>query len=445
MLVSETKTTALPLTQKTTNRLLPWIVCLSATLFFFYEFLLMNMFNAIAPNLEQTFHVTATRLGLLSAGYFWADVVFLFPAGLLLDRFSTRRIILLAMGLCVVSTFGFAASHTFANALLFRTLSGVGNAFALLACVRLAARWFPPERLALITGVIVTMAMLGGMVAQTPLTLMVHALGWREALSVNGIIGVAFLVIIFFMVSDQPTSFKETTRQHREALAELGFWKSIRLAIKNKQNWLGGIYTNLMNLPFVLFGAIYGASYLEHVHHLTSQKASMVITLLFLGTIIGAPIMGWYSDRHARRVKPMAIGAMISLLLIVILLYTPGLSFISLLLLFFLLGFVTSTQVLSYPLVAESNPSMLTGTGVGLASLIIMSGYALFQPLCGYFMDLHWSGLIQNDIPIYALNDYRLAFVMIPVGFTISLIATYFLRETHCKAVSLEEIERDSH
>lgn len=409
-----------------------WLVCLTATLFFFYEFLLMNMFNAIAPSIERTFHVNATALGRLSADYFWADLLFLFPAGLLLDRFSTRKIILLAMGLCVGSTFGFAVANNLDYAGVFRFLSGIGNAFAFLSCIRLAARWFAPNRLALVAGVIVTVAMLGGMAAQTPLTLAVEHLGWRHAVLMSGAIGIVFLILIFLIVRDYPKSAVDQSQLEKQSLQSIGFWRSISLALKNRQNWLAGLYTNLLNMPLVLLGAIYGASYLHQVHGLSEEKASWVTSALFLGTIVGSPLMGWLSDKIARRILPMLIGAVLSLGLILILLYWPHLDLIKLASLFFLIGFVTSTQVISYPLVAESNPRALTGTSVGLASLIIMSGYAIFQPVCGMLMDLHWLGHIVDGVPVYSLQDYRFAFLLIPAGFVIGLCATFFLKETRC-------------
>jgi len=92
---------------------LPWIVCLTAGLFFFYEFIQMNMFNAISVELMRDFGVKGTDLGNLSAMYLYGDVVFLFPAGILLDRFSVRRLILIAMGICILSTVGFALSTHF--------------------------------------------------------------------------------------------------------------------------------------------------------------------------------------------------------------------------------------------------------------------------------------------------------------------------------------------
>ena len=74
-----------------------WVVCFSATLFFFFEFMQINMFNALDTALIKTFHMSAIQLGHLSANYFYATVIFLFPAGMILDRISTRKVIIAAI------------------------------------------------------------------------------------------------------------------------------------------------------------------------------------------------------------------------------------------------------------------------------------------------------------------------------------------------------------
>ncbi|WP_235776249.1 MFS transporter [Rickettsiella massiliensis] len=186
------------------KRGLPWIVCLSAALFFFYEFIQLNMFNAISADLMHDFGLHATKLGRLSAFYFYANLLFLPVAGALLDRFSTRRIILIALFLCIIGVLGFAKTHSFALACFFRFMSGIGSAFCFLSTIRLASRWFPIEKMALVTGLIVTMAMFGGMVAQTPLTLLAETLGWRNTLLIDAGLGLLIFVVIFSLCKITP-------------------------------------------------------------------------------------------------------------------------------------------------------------------------------------------------------------------------------------------------
>ena len=67
--------------QKTKHTKLAWVVTLTASLFFFYEFIQLIFPNAIDIQLMQSFNLNATQLGLLVSTYFWANALFLFPAG----------------------------------------------------------------------------------------------------------------------------------------------------------------------------------------------------------------------------------------------------------------------------------------------------------------------------------------------------------------------------
>jgi MFS family permease len=424
--------------QRTSSKFLPWIVCFSASLFFFYEFIQMNMFNAISGALMQDFHLTAAQAGRLSATYFYASVIFLFPAGQILDRFSTRKLIIVAMSICIIGTFLFATTHNLQLAGLFRFFTGIGSAFCFLSCVRLASRWFPSHRMALVIGLIVTMAMVGGMVAQTPLTLLTTAVGWRQALMIDAAAGLIFLAWIIFIVKDYPEHFHESHQLEKSQLKGLGYWKSLRMSFLKKNNWFCGIYTCLMNLPIYLLGGIWGILYLQSVHHIEKTSASIITSLLFTGTIIGSPLAGWISDRIRLRKAPMIVGTLLSFIIIFSIMFMSNLNFATLAILFFLLGLVTSTQIISYPTVAESNSKLLTATSVSVVSITTLSGGIIFEPLFGHLMDMHWNGAMANLNPIYAAGDYQFAMWLFPFTFLFSLIVALLIKETHGKKMGGE-------
>ena len=216
---------------------MPWLVCLSAGLFFLYEFFQLNLFDVINKPLRDAYGLDAAQLSWMSSTYIWANVLFLLPAGVVLDRVSTRTVILGAMGLCVLGTVGFSLTHTFAWAALFHSLTGVGNAFCFLSCVVLVSRWFPPRRQALVIGCIVTMAFIGGMMAHTPLAYLMTHYGWRNALLIDGVIGALILGWIFFIVKDKP----QADVLVREKAVKSAYFFGFLQVLANRQNWLAGV------------------------------------------------------------------------------------------------------------------------------------------------------------------------------------------------------------
>lgn len=406
----------------------PWLICLSAGLFFLYEFFQLNLFDVINEPLREAFHLDAAQLSWMSSTYIWANVLFLLPAGVILDKISARVVILAAMAICVLGTFGFGVTHSFAWAAFFHALTGLGNAFCFLSCVIMVARWFPPRRQAFVIGCVVTMAFLGGMLAHTPLVYLSHHYGWRGAVWIDAAIGCAIFLWILLVVKDNPQAVVVSS----DTLEKPPYFISVLHVLANRQNWCAGLYTACLNLPIMVLCALWGASFLQKVHHLNALTASNVVSLIFIGSIIGCPLVGWLSDSLGRRKPLMLIGALVTLVIASILLRDTVLSLTVLGVLFFLLGLFTSTQVIAYPLIAESNRMDNTGVATGIASVIIMGGGGIGQVLFGLLMRKH-ATIEQLQ---YTVTDFQFAMWMFPIAAIIALGCILLLRETHCERLS---------
>lgn len=404
--------------------LMAWVVCLSAGLFFLYEFFQLNIFDVINQPLRDEFHIDAAQLSWMSSAYLWADILFLLPAGVILDRFSTRTVILNAMFVCIIGTVGFALTDSFLLASFCHFLSGIGNAFCFLSCVVLVSHWFPPRRQALVIGSLVTMAFVGGMMAHTPFAYLYELFGWRRALLIDGAVGAVLLLWIYWIVSDKPADSPAKIHTSQGQIMA-GFMN----ALSNPQNWLAGFFTSFLNLPIMVLCALWGANYLQVVHHLSEMAASNVVSLIFMGSVIGCPLAGWLSDSQGRRKTLMIAGAVATLITVLPLFLPLVLSQLTLSIIFFALGFFTSTQVISYPLIAESNPAENTGASTGIASVIIMGGAGVGQVLFGWLMAQH----AEVAVTTYSVADFQFAMWMFPITAIAALIAVLLTRETYCK------------
>lgn len=390
----------------------PWLICLAASLFPLFAFVQMNLLNVLHTDILQSFSIDETQLGALSALYIYADAAFLIPVGLLLDRYPTGKLLILGLGISLLGTVLFASAHTPLMAGVARFISGSGHAFALMSCFKLVSDYFPSHRHALVISLVITIAMLGGALAQTPLALLSKTFGWRAAIGINAICGGLILSIIFTVFRQQAliAENKNVPPFHVSI-----FWQSIRYALFNPQNWLCGLYICFLSLPLMLLGALWGSSYLISKHNLTLIDASFVTSMVFFGTIVGSPTFGWISDYFKKRKIFMVLGGLFSLLTISIILHVAPLSYLQLIALFFILGFFASSQVIGYPVVVSNNPKEYRGTSMGFANVLIMSGAASFQLLFGKLLS--------------AENDYTLAMSLLPIAFILSIVVASLTRK----------------
>lgn len=407
------------------NRYLPWIVCFTASLFFAYELIQLHMLNAIAPMLLKDLSLSATQFGYLGATYLLADVIFLLPAGIILDRFSTRKVILTALLFCIVGTFLFSIANSFLVACLSHFLSGIGNAFCFLSCMILVSRWFEKERQALVIGLMITMGMLGAFLAQTPFSYLAQAFSWRQTLVLDGCIGLLIALLVVIFVRDHPS----INIRSKEKTSSPSYFHSLKLAISNKQNIASGLYTGFMNLPLMVISAVWGSLFLVQVHQFSLTNASFIVSMIAMGTIVGSPFFGWFSDRIGQRRPLMIGGAFAAVLVFSAILLVPVSSYSLFLALFFLLGFVTSSQVLGYAIITESNHPSVTGISQGIAAVIIMGFAMIMQPFSGWLIDLQWNGQMLNGNPIYQYSDFVRSFMIFPVGFIASLFLSISIQE----------------
>lgn len=404
-----------------------WCVVLSAALFFFYILMQMNLFNAVSPELTAELNLTSSQLGYLASIYFYGNILFLFPAGLLLDRFSVRNILLTAFFITLVSSYVFSITSNFTIMNISRFIIGLMGAFCFLPAIKLASRWFKPKQMALALGIVTTMGMFGGMVAQTPLVLLVQKVGWRTAMQTITNFGVFLIFIQLVFIKDEPKKLEKVDALEQRHVKKIGFWHCLTNTLTNIQNWYISIYICLVNLPVYILGIAWGIPYLTQMHNLTRTQASQATAMIFIGMMIGCPLAGAISDRLGLRKPPMLFGALLTLTAVLIIAFTPTLPAWIMIGEFLFLGLASSWQVIGYPMLAETNPHEITGVASSLGSILIVSGGTLI-PVFGYLLNF-------TGNTIYTTTDFTRANSMIIIGLLVATAAALSIKETNCRNV----------
>ncbi len=403
-----------------------WVVCFVASLFFLFEFIQLSSFDTLNHHISTQFQLNASKLSFLGSAFLWGNVIFLLPAGLLLDRFGSRRTILVSLSVSVLGVFLFSIAHSFTLVFIARFMSGIGNAFCFVSLVVLVNRWFPSNKQAFAMGVLVNMAFIGGLFAHTPLVMLLNQFGWQNIMWGNVILGLLILTLIYFYVENYPEQLASQYQQH--GFQTDGFFSGLK-HILTTQNIAAGLYTACLNLPIMVLCALWGIQYLQVVHHLSMYDSSNAVSMIFLGSMLGCPLAGFLSDKIQKRKPVMWIGALATLVLSIPLVLTQlNISPNLLMCIFFALGCVTSAQVLSYPLIAESNSMQYSGRACSIASFIIMGGGMLAQILFGYLLSFKGA-----DTTHLSVAQFQFAMYLFPVSVLIAIVAMVLLRETNCR------------
>lgn len=199
----------------------PWIIWGLACVFYFYEFLLQVSPSVMSSELMRDFSVTSHTLGILTGSYFYSYAFMQLPGGVLMDYFGPRRLLTIATAICAISTISFGMTNSFLMACIARFMIGLGSAFAAVGAMKFASNWFKPEKFALLTGLMVTIGMLGAIGGEAPLALFIDSFGWRESMKIMGIVGIIIAVLIFVITRDNPEGYKSNKKSEERIISNL--------------------------------------------------------------------------------------------------------------------------------------------------------------------------------------------------------------------------------
>ncbi|MBS0358059.1 MAG: MFS transporter [Proteobacteria bacterium] len=412
---------------------LPFIIFTLAASFYLYEFIFQVAPGVMSNELMAYFRIDAATFGTMSACYFFAYSPMQIPAGLLYDRFGPRKLLTIAILICAVGGFLFAASNQVLLAAFGRFFMGIGSAFAFLGVLVLIANWFPAKQFGLMAGIAQLMSSAGAMVGNAPVSAMVSAMGWQQTIVVISLIGLVLAFFIWHIVRDQPVG--RVIPSHHED--ERAFVKKLLQVCRRPQTWFIGIYVMCLWAPITIFAALWGVPYFQTLYSTSATLASGLIMMVWFGIAVGSPLFGWWSDHIGSRCRPLGISAGLGLVTSLIVLYVPNISMTMMYVLMFVFGVAASGQVVSFAVVNDINRRNYVGTASGFNNMMTVMGGLLFQPLVGFLLRIQWDGTMLNNAPLYTTLAYERALCIVPICFLISLImSTFFIKETHCEPLS---------
>jgi MFS transporter, DHA1 family, inner membrane transport protein len=251
-----------------------------------------QLFPLIAPDVRREYGFSLAGIGLLSTVFTLGMAVAGLPTGVLLARFSRKAVLQTGIALFSAGTALTVISRGFPDMLLYRALTGIGEAMQLTVLLAIAANYFVAHRAAALGAVNFSFA-IGAIISPVLGGAMLGAYGrWQVPMLVFGVLGFVVMAVIAVGVD------RSVTERERAAAVDVNDSGAATLGNRN---------TILLTMMSVLGGlVIYGylgmyPTFLREGLSYSPSSAGTVMSLYGLGALmsIGG---GWIGDRGSPRV-----------------------------------------------------------------------------------------------------------------------------------------------
>ncbi|MDA7428333.1 MFS transporter [Primorskyibacter aestuariivivens] len=317
--------------------------------------------------LEQDLGALPDDLATASGVWFLVFAAMQIPVGAALDRVGPRRTAALLFLLGGAGgAIAFALAQTPMHVILAMGLIGFGCSPVLMASYYIFARVYSPAVFASLAATVLGIGTLGNLAGTVPLTLLVEAIGWREALW--GLAAVTALIAggIFVTVEDPPKVEGDQKGSVLDLLRMPALWLIFPMMFVN--------YAASGGLRAVWIGP-----YLRDVYGLDPQSVGIATLIMGVAMIAGTFAYGPLDRILGTRkwvVIPGSVGVVLGCAALW-LLPVPGMA--AAVVLFCVVGFFG----MAFPLIIAHGrsfvPPHLAGRGVTLMNLFGIGGIGTFQ------------------------------------------------------------------
>ena len=411
-----------------------WFIVVNCSLLFLMAMLFRASTVIIAPELGRELNLSLEELGLLGSVFFYAFAAAQLPMGVLLDKLGPRRTLICLNLIGSLGALLFARADGLAGGLLARALLGMGMSVNMMGSLKLYTVWFEPRQFATITGLTISIASLGGLLATSPFRLLVDAIGWRNGFNLLAMVNILLLVGFFLWVQDSPSteSRRPSTEFNNTRFAP---WRGLRLLFGNLNFWIIAVTMGLRDGVYTAIQTLWAGPYLIFHLGLPVLLAGNLLLLLNAGAIIGAPVGGVLADRIIGSPKRTGLISLCFLALsILCLVLWPGPVYLPLLgAVLIIMGFFAPFASLVFAHIKTMVPEDITGIAFTGINFFAAVGGGVFLHALGHILEKGGSGALKSG------GDYQSGFVVCFGAIVLALIIYRFSREPSIGGIQNKE------
>lgn len=412
-----------------------YLICLLIFLCYVLVFFHRLCPAVIALDIQSSFGISGTLLGVLGSAYFYSYAIMQLPTGLMADSWGPRKTVSVFIVLAGIGSILMGVAPSLPLAILGRIMVGVGVSTVFVCNFKLLSEWFKPRKFVLMGGAFMAMGGIGALFSSAPLAWASNVMGWRMTLVAVGIVSLLMAALVYIFVRNRPSEMNLPAISSGPDPAhtgekKVGLMHGMKMVVLSGRFWPVSIWAFcVIGISFAI-GGLWGGPYLMQVYGLSKTAAGGVLSTFALALILGSPVMGFLANRFGRKTILMCCSLILAAISGLMCWFVDGIPLPVLYILFFCL-FLTGSPL--GPVVAavskELFPISISGTSVGTVNLFPFMGAAIFQVIIGAVLTAGSHAQGQ-----YALMSFRYMFLICLAGALLSLVASIFMKETLSKS-----------
>jgi predicted MFS family arabinose efflux permease len=337
--------------------------------------------QSVSLSFMQDFSTDAAGVAMLASSYFWGYTLMQIPAGLLVDRYGVKRVVLSSMAASSLGSAAFALAPNLLDVFAARLIVACGDALVFTALLKLVALSFKDERFGFMSGISQVSGYVGGVMATTPLAAAVTGFGWRACFIFIACVGVANLA--FASLALKPDPVARSAKTLRSVLAASG------QSLSQLANWGCAMSFASHFAVVTTLSGVWGIPMVAHFFNMSPSAASTPLLAFMICNAIGSIVLGHAADRAAALDTALIRICLLRMILIAMLLppFAHALGFLYVTIVFAALGLVAGGTV---PLVLKCTKRLYTADLIGVGASINTTAAGIFagasQPIIGLAM-----------------------------------------------------------
>lgn len=275
----------------------PWaeiaLVVLGTILYFMANLHRVAVPGAMFDVLAQDLQTTAQSVTALGSVFMYSYALGQLVIGVLIARFGGFRVVTAGSLLFFAGNLMFPLAHSLPLLYISRLLIGLGSASFYLGMINETRRLVPKKNFGVVLSLILLIGYLGGIVANAPLVICIHQLGWRSSFLIAGVI-TAILSTLFVVIDKTVKHIEVDKTVHMD-------FELFKKTFQNKKN------IHLYEFACFNYGLYYviqtviGKKFLEDFCHMPVMKSAIILSIMGFMYAIAGSILAFMSKMSLNR------------------------------------------------------------------------------------------------------------------------------------------------